>query len=157
MGSLFGGWLSGRMIAAGASANRARKTVVVLAACLMPAGILAARAESPLTALGFIAIVLFGFQMWISNVQTLPSDFFSDSAVGSVAGLGGTGAAVGSILFTLTTGWVVTHLSYAPVLVVAGLLAPAGTVALLLLAGNIQRLDLGRAAPAIKYSGELQE
>jgi len=43
------------------------------------------------------------------------------------------------------------------VLVVAGLLAPAGTVALLLLAGNIQRLDLGRAAPAIKYSGELQE
>ena len=30
-------------------------------------GILAARAESAMAALGYIAIVLFGFQMWISN------------------------------------------------------------------------------------------
>jgi len=30
---------------------------------------------------------LFGFQVWINNVQTLPSDFFSDKAVASVAGL----------------------------------------------------------------------
>jgi len=157
MGSLFGGWLSGRMIASGWSPDRARKTVVIAAACLMPAGILAARAESPMAALGLIAIVLFGFQMWISNVQTLPSDFFSESTVGSVAGLGGTGAAVGSMLFTLTTGWVVTHFSYAPVLVVAGLLAPAGTVALLLLAGTIQPVDMAGSAQTIEISGELQE
>ncbi len=98
MGSLFGGWVAGRLIGAGVSANGARKAVIAIAACLMPAGILAARAESPLSALGFIAIVLFGFQMWISNVQTLPSDFFPDSAVGSVAGLGGTGAALGSMM-----------------------------------------------------------
>jgi len=140
MGSLFGGWLSGRLIAAGWSVNRARKTVIAIAACLTPAGILAARAETSLAALAFIAIVLFGFQMWISNVQTLPSDFFSDAAVGSVAGLGGTGAAMGSMAFTLSTGWIVTHFSYVPVLTTAGLLAPAGTVVLFLLAGAIRRV-----------------
>ena len=37
----------------------------------------------------------------------LPSDFFPARAVGSVAGLGGFGAGLGSMLFTLTTGWVV--------------------------------------------------
>lgn len=141
-GSLFGGWLSGRLIRAGWEVNRARKAVITVAACLMPAGILAARAENPFAALLFIAIVLFGFQMWISNVQTLPSDFFKDSAVGSVAGLGGTGAAIGSMTFMLSTGWIVTHLSYAPVLVIAGILAPVGTIVLFLVAGRIQNVDI---------------
>ena len=86
--------------------------------------------------------------MWISNVQTLPSDFFADATVGSVAGLGGTGAAMGSMLFTLSTGWVVTHYSYGPVLAAAGLLAPAGTIALFLLAGTIRRIE---------YSGEISK
>ena len=62
--------------------------------------------------------------------------------MGSVAGLGGTGAAIGSMIFTLTTGWIVTHFSYAPVLTIAGLLAPVGTTVLLCLAGRIQRISL---------------
>jgi MFS transporter, ACS family, hexuronate transporter len=141
-GSLFGGWLSGRLMRVGWDVNRSRKTVITIAACLMPAGILAARAQTPFAALGFIAIVLFGFQMWISNVQTLPSDFFKDNTVGSVAGLGGTGAAIGSMTFMLSTGWIITHFSYAPVLVVAGILAPIGTVVLFLLSGRIQAVDV---------------
>ena len=36
VGSLFGGWLSGRLIARGWSVNAARKTVIAAAACLMP-------------------------------------------------------------------------------------------------------------------------
>jgi ACS family hexuronate transporter-like MFS transporter len=73
-------------------------------------------------------------------VQTLPSDFFAENAVASVAGLGGTGAGLGAILFTLTTGWVVDHFSYVPILVAAGLLAPLGTLVLLSLAGPIRRI-----------------
>jgi ACS family hexuronate transporter-like MFS transporter len=91
-------------------------------------------------ALALIGVVLFGFQVWINNVQTLPSDFFSDKAVASVAGLGGTGAGIGSMIFILGTGWIVDHFSYVPVLVAAGLLAPLGTAALFALAGPIERL-----------------
>jgi ACS family hexuronate transporter-like MFS transporter len=80
--------------------------------------------------------------MWISNVQTLPSDFFADKTVGSVAGFGGTGAAIGSMTLTLATGWIVTHFSYAPVLMIAGVLAPIGTAVLFLLAGTIQRVEV---------------
>ncbi|HEX8146109.1 MAG TPA: MFS transporter [Pyrinomonadaceae bacterium] len=141
-GSLLGGWASGYLISRGWSVDRARKTVIAVAGLLMPAGIFAAFAESPFVALALIALVLFGFQVWINNVQTLPSDFFPRRAVGSVAGLGGTGAGVGAMLFTLGTGWVVDHFSYVPVLVAAGLLAPLGTLVLFALAGPVKRVRL---------------
>jgi MFS transporter, ACS family, hexuronate transporter len=141
-GSLSGGWLSGYLIGRGWSVDRARKVVIILAAMLMPAGILAAFANDAMVALALIGVVLFGFQVWINNVQTLPSDFFPDRAVASVAGLGGTGAGIGSMLFIFGTGWAVDHFSYVPVLVIAGLLAPLGTLVLFLFAGHIERVPL---------------
>ena len=141
-GSLSGGWLSGYLIARGWSVDRSRKVVILIAALLMPAGIFAAFANDAMVALALIGVVLFGFQVWINNVQTLPSDFFSDKAVASVAGLGGTGAGIGSIIFTFSTGWVVDHFSYVPVLVAAGLLAPLGTLVLFALSGPIKRISL---------------
>ena len=65
----------------------------------MPAGIFAAFAHDQIVALALIGVVLFGFQAWINNVQTLPSDFFSDKAVASVVGLGGAGAGIGYLIF----------------------------------------------------------
>jgi len=141
-GSLSGGWMSGYLIARGWSVDRSRKVVILIAALLMPAGIFAAFAHDAMVALVLIGVVLFGFQVWINNVQTLPSDFFSDKAVGSVAGLGGTGAGIGSMIFIFSTGWVVDHFSYVPVLVTAGLLAPLGTVVLFALCGRIQRVSI---------------
>lgn len=141
-GSLSGGWLSGYLIGRGWSVDRARKVVILAAALLMPAGIFAAFADDAMVALVLIGVVLFGFQVWINNVQTLPSDFFSDKAVASVAGLGGTGAGIGSMIFIFSTGWAVDHFSYVPVLVIAGLLAPFGTLVLFALAGPIKRVVL---------------
>src|SRR6266513_1732257 len=141
-GSLSGGWLSGYLIGRGWSVDRARKLVILIAALLMPAGVFAAFAHDAMVALILIGVVLFGFQVWINNVQTLPSDFFSDKAVASVAGLGGTGAGVGSMIFIFSTGWVVDHFSYVPVLVSAGLLAPLGTLVLFALCGRIERVSL---------------
>ncbi|HEU5237210.1 MAG TPA: MFS transporter [Pyrinomonadaceae bacterium] len=142
IGSLSGGWISGYLIGRGWSVDRSRKLVILIAALLMPAGILAAFAHDAIVALALIGVVLFGFQVWINNVQTLPSDFFSDKAVASVAGLGGTGAGIGSMIFILSTGWIVDHFSYVPVLVAAGLLAPLGTVALFALSGTIERITV---------------
>jgi MFS transporter, ACS family, hexuronate transporter len=141
IGSLFGGWLAGRLISQGLSINVARKTVTGIAACLMTLGILAARAESAYAALAFISIVLFGFQMWISNVQTLPSDFFSNSAVGSVAGMGGTAAGISSLIFNLSTASLVNHFGYGIVLTIAAILAPIGAITLFFLAGDIHRIN----------------
>jgi ACS family hexuronate transporter-like MFS transporter len=109
-------------------------------ALLTPAGILAMRAESPYTALVFMGVVLFGFQVWVNNLQTLPSDVFPRSAVASVFGLGGTAAAIASVMYNWGTGRVVDHLGYAPVFVTAGVLGPLGLTVVLLLAGRIRPL-----------------
>jgi ACS family hexuronate transporter-like MFS transporter len=140
-GSLLGGFTSGYLIKRGWSVNRARKTTIGCAALLMPAGILAARTPDPMMALVLIGLVLFGFQFWINNVQTLPSDFFNDKTVASVAGLGGVGAGIGSMTFILATGWIVDHFGYTPVLTTAGLLAPIGTIVLFALAGAITKIS----------------
>ncbi|HVE60116.1 MAG TPA: MFS transporter [Pyrinomonadaceae bacterium] len=140
LGSLFGGWLAKFLIGRGWSVDKTRKVIIAVSCLLMPAGIIAAYTSDAMFALAMISLVLFGFQVWINNVQTLPSDFFPKSAVGSVAGLGGMGAGIGSIIFTFTTGWVVDGFSYTPILIAAGLLAPIGTVVLFALAGKIERV-----------------
>lgn len=140
LGSLFGGWLAKFLIGKGWSVDKARKVIIGVSCLLMPAGIVAAYTNDSMLALAMISVVLFGFQVWINNVQTLPSDFFPKSAVGSIAGLGGMGAGIGSIIFTYTTGWVVDNFSYTPILVAAGLLAPLGTIVLFALTGKIQKV-----------------
>lgn len=141
IGALGGGWASGFLIQLGWSVDRARKTVMAFGALLTPAGILAMRVESPYMALLLMGVVLFGFQIWINNLQTLPSDFFPKSAVASVFGLGGTAAAVASVLYNWGTGRVVDAMGYTPVFVIAGVLGPLGLIATILLAGRVAPLS----------------
>ena len=141
-GSLFGGWLSGYLIGRGCTVNKARKTVIVGGMVLMCCGIPAAIINNPTSALAFIGVVLFGFQSWISNVQTLPSDYFPEAAVGSVMGLGGVGAGIGAMLLTQATGFVVDHYSYTPILVTAGLLPIVATLAFFILGGSIRKIAI---------------
>ena len=129
-GALSGGWLSGYLLRRGYSVLRARGAAILFSAALTPAGFLVAGARTPAEAILFISIVLFAFQFWIGNVQTLQSDLFPSEWVASVAGLSGTSAGLGAILFTLSTGWAVDHFSYAPILFVSGLLVPLGTIVL---------------------------
>jgi ACS family hexuronate transporter-like MFS transporter len=142
IGALSGGFASGALIARGWTVDRARKTVMAVGALLTSAGILAMRAGDPYVALMWMSIVLFGFQVWINNLQTLPSDFFPGNAVGSVFGLGGAAAALASVLFTYGTGHAVDAFGYTPVFVIAALLGPAGLIVTLLLAGPVGRVTI---------------
>ena len=144
VGALTGGYASGALISRGWSVDRARKTVMTFGALLTSAGILAMRANDPWVALGWMAVVLFGFQIWVNNLQTLPSDFFPSTAVGSVFGMGGAAAALASVLFTFGTGRVVDAFGYTPVFLVSAVLGPVGLVVTLLLAGRIQGVAVRR-------------
>jgi ACS family hexuronate transporter-like MFS transporter len=146
LGCLAGGWTSGHLIGRGWSVDRARKTAIVIGTLLMPVGTAAAFVASPYQALAFMSVTAFGFQFWVGNVQTLPGDFFPVGAVGSIAGFAGSAAAVGALIFTLSTGWVVDHFSYTPILVTAGVLGPLATTALFLLSGRVRAVDLARPA-----------
>lgn len=141
LGALSGGWFSGWLLRRGWAVNRARKTAILIGTVCLMTGLITAFATSPSAALAWMCVTCFGFQFWVGNVQTLPSDFFPIGAVGSIAGFAGTAAGLGAVLFTFSIGWIVDHFSYTPVLVIAGALAPTATLVLFLLVGRIRRLD----------------
>lgn len=144
VGALSGGYASGALISRGWSVDRARKAVMIIGALLTSAGVLAMRANDPYVALGWMAVVLFGFQVWMNNLQTLPGDFFPSSAVGSVFGMGGAAAALASVMFTFGTGRVVDAFGYTPVFLVSAVLGPLGLIVTLLLAGRIGKVPIAR-------------
>ncbi len=144
-GSLFGGWLSGQLINNGWSVNGARKAVIILGGVIMVPALLATSiAATPLFAVLLIAAILFGFQVAMNNIQTLPSDFYSGKAVGSLAGVGGTSAAIGVIIMN----WLVPNATvggnYAPAFVMGALLVVLAGASVFLFGGTIQRVQVKR-------------
>lgn len=141
IGSLAGGWLSGRLIAAGWSVDRARKWAITVGCVIMgPALLGAVLATSPLFAVLTIAAVLFGFQVAIGNVQTLPGDIFGGKSVGSLAGIAGMAAVAG----TLITTWLVpamTKTSYAPIFILVAALVPMALIATWVITGPIEKIE----------------
>lgn len=123
-GYLFGGWLSGCLMERGWSLPRARKTAMLLGAAIMPATIFAPLAPSAAWALAAICATGVGHTIWVSNLQTLPTDLFRGQQVATASGLTGMGGALGGVLATLGAGWAITRFSYAPLFLVAGLLHP---------------------------------
>lgn len=142
VGALAGGWLSGFLLRRTGDVNLARKVAISIGTVAMLAGFATAFTTSAPAAIACLSITLFGFQFWVGNVQTLASDFFPVGAVGSIAGFAGTAAGLGAVIFTFSTGWVVDHFSYTPILITAAVLAPAATIALFLLAGRVRRLEV---------------
>jgi MFS transporter, ACS family, hexuronate transporter len=143
VGSLLGGGCAAVLLGRGWSLDRTRKTLILIGAACMAGGSGILTARDPCTALAWMSLAAFGFQFWVNNVQTLPSDYFPPESVGSVAGMGGMGAGVGALLFTMATGWMVDHFGYTPVLALAAVLPVIGTGLLLLLGGKVRRLANG--------------
>lgn len=143
LGSIFGGWLAQRMMSKGASVNKARKRVIALSGLFMLPGLIAgAFTKDPVLAVILIAVVLFGFQVAISNLQTLPSDYFSGKSVGTLAGMGEFAAAVGSIILSTFLIPFLSQISYLPVFILGAILVPLGIGAVFVLGGKIERLKL---------------
>lgn len=105
IGSISGGWFSGYLIRKGATVDKARKTAMLLGgAIIVPAVIASVLVPNAVAAVILMAFVLGGFQFTIVNIQTLPSDLHCGKSVGSLAGLGGASAVLGTILAILFAG-----------------------------------------------------
>jgi ACS family hexuronate transporter-like MFS transporter len=122
VGSIGGGWLSGRLLKRGWGLNSARKTtMLVCALCVIPV-LYAPYSRSMWVVVALVGLALAAHQGWSANLFTLTSDVFPRAAVGSVVGIGGTAGAVTSTLIQIVTGYVVqrTH-SYLPLFIASGL------------------------------------
>lgn len=136
-GSIFFGWLATRLMARGWSANRARKTTMLICGlCVVPI-FLVAFTSSIGWAIALIALATAAHQGWSANLFTTVSDQFPQSAVGSVVGIGGMMGAVGGVLLAAASGAIISSLGYTPLFVWA---ACAYLVALLVIQALSPRL-----------------
>jgi len=130
------------LISTGASVNKARKTAIVIGGILMFLGLLATilYGNTPQRFVGIVAIVLFGFQFAIGNIQTMPSDLFSGKSVGSLAGLGGT---VGVFAVTIMNFFVpvIAKVSYIPVFIMIAIFVPLGVASIYFFARTIKPVE----------------
>ena len=121
LGSIFGGWMSSRLIHRGWTINRARKTTMLLCALAVTPIFFAQYVDSLWAAVAIISLATAAHQAWSANLYTLPSDMFPRKAVGSVIGIGGTAGAIGGMIFSLYIGQVLERIgTYSLIFYVAG-------------------------------------
>ncbi|HEY7194078.1 MAG TPA: MFS transporter [Gemmatimonadales bacterium] len=123
IGSISGGWLSGTLMHRGWTANRARKTAMLLMALVIVPTAFAPHAATMWSAVLIVAVAAAAHQGWSANVYTLASDMFPRSAVASISGIGGFAGAMGGVLFQRITGRVLdaNGNDYTPIFLVCGL------------------------------------
>ncbi len=143
LGSLAGGYYSGRLMINGASIDKARKQTILIGCIIMFLG-MAATILYGNTAIKFVAIVavvLFGFQFVISNIQTIPSDLFSGKSVGSLAGLGGTVGIFSVIIMNFLVPVITENYSYTPIFIMIAVFVPLGYLSITFFAKEIKSVD----------------
>lgn len=139
IGSIAGGWYSGWLISRGHTVNYARKAAILVGgAVIMPSVYLAVSSSSAAMAVVFMALVLGGFQFFMTNLQTIPSDLHSGKSVGSLAGLGGAAAVVGTIVAILCSSYIT---SWTLLFVLLGALVPLSWLSVFLTVGEIKQAE----------------
>ncbi len=144
VGAMFGAWFGGllaqNLLGKGWTVNKTRKVVITLGAAIMvPALLSMSVASTPILAVLIMAVILFGFQTSIGNVQTLPSDLYSAKAVGSLAGYAGTAAKLAAAGLV----WIVPRItteSYMPAFIIGVALAVLAVLSIFILIPKIEPL-----------------
>jgi len=145
VGAMFGAWFGGLLarnrIQSGWSVNATRKLTITLGGALMlPALLAMSVAGTAVVAVLLMAVILFGFQTAVGNIQTLPSDFYGGKSVGSLAGYAGTAAKLAAAGLTYLVPWLTQGGNYAPVFLIGAVLAILSVASVWLLCGTIQPL-----------------
>ncbi len=146
-GYFFGGGISGYLIKRGWSLGAARKAVIIFGGVgvtmLIPTIFTA-----NLYLMAFLfGVATFSYAAFSTIANVLPSDLFDSESVGSVSGLSGTGAGLGTIVAFKLIGYfsdsrqAMAGHSFDPIVIVAGLVPFVGMILVLLLVRNTRATD----------------
>jgi ACS family hexuronate transporter-like MFS transporter len=114
VGNLFSGAMPRWLISRGWTLNRARKTTMLWVSCgMVVVCYLVTKAPTPATAVGLLALVMFGHASW--GNMTLPAEVFPKNVVGTVTGLGGFLGGISGGVAQLIIGGVVIKYGYGPI------------------------------------------
>ncbi|KJD31458.1 MFS transporter [Tamlana nanhaiensis] len=139
VGSILGGMFTGYLMK-NYSVNISRKITITIGGVLILlafVGIITlVREDNFMTFIYLAGLALFGFQFAIGNIQTISSDLFKGSSVGTLAGLAGTVAAVSPMIMNWFVGQI-TESSYTPAFVAICVSVGLGVLSIFMFIKNI--------------------
>ena len=138
IGNIGGGWLSSRLIRAGWSVNRARKTVFCLGGAFCVLAVLIPLAPNAGAAIAIICLASLGINAIAANLMGLIADLFPQQVLARVSGMTGVGDGLVSMMMMLLAGMVIDRFSYTPVFIAVGILPILSLTSLFLLVGKIR-------------------
>ena len=142
LGAWFGGLLAQNRLKSGWNVNKTRKMVITLGCLIMlPALLALSNPGTPVMAVMIMAVILFGFQVAIGNVQTLPSDFFSGKTVGTLSGFAGMAAKFAAAGLTASIAWLTMGGNYSNAFILGSGLVLLALGSVWLLCGKIEPLS----------------
>jgi len=145
VGAMFGAWFGGLLaqnrLSAGWSVDKTRKMTITLGCLIMiPCFFLLKAPGTAMTAVLIMAVLLFGFQTAIGNVQTIPSDLFGGKVVGTLSGFAGTAAKLAGAGLTILIPFITTGGNFEPAFWIGAGLTIIALVAVWLLCPKIEPL-----------------
>jgi ACS family hexuronate transporter-like MFS transporter len=149
LGSIAGGWFSGRLIARGRATLASRYAAMLPAVLFMPASLLIAWVDSATLALAVICVITFCHMVWKTNLMTITNDIYPVESVGSVSGIVSLGSGLGGVLFMNLAGRIVETFSYNVIFVIMGFLHPAAYLVCRLMVSQVP----GAQVPAKTRAG----
>ena len=142
LGAFFGGLLAQNRFKAGWSTDHTRKLVITLGCLTMlPALLAMSNPGTPIVAVLLMAVILFGFQTAIGNVQTLPSDLYGGKTVGTLAGFSGMAAKLGAVGLTSLVPMLTAGGNYTPAFMIGAGLAISALASIWILCPKIEPLS----------------
>jgi ACS family hexuronate transporter-like MFS transporter len=124
LGTVLGGWMSGRIIRAGIPVLRARRFVMTIAALLLPLSPLVYFLPSLTAGLMIAGIIAFAHMTWMITMAAYLVDLFPSQQIATAFGLVAAGSGLGGLLSTEIIARCVQHAGFMPVFLVMGCLHP---------------------------------
>lgn len=147
-----GGALSDWLVRRGWQSPKARRALMLFAACLTPLAAIAVRTEAAWLAIALIAVLLAAQSCWMANQLTLISESVPREQVATLLALSALGGSLGGIVANLLTGHTVATYGYVPVFTAIGFLHLTA-YGVLTWAFRAQRKHLDRIAATATQTG----
>lgn len=114
VGSLLGGWLSGRLVTRGVAPARARLWVMLGCACLMPISPFISQITGLNLAMTLACCTVIASLAWLINISSLVVDLVPKHSLGTVFSVVATGSTIGGIVMNVIVATMVSGPSAKP-------------------------------------------
>ena len=118
--NMLGGWISDAVLRKTNSLNRARKSVMGVAALLTMPVLLVQFMPSAGWAIFLMSVAFFAHGLWITNYITSISDIFGSKITSTIVGFSGSAGAISSLVLNPVIGLIIMKYSYNPMWIYAG-------------------------------------